>query len=85
MRRTVRICRDCRKALRARGSAWIIAPLEQGKELPAGVEMKLWRLPAPQFQLTKGDGAYVWRRIDAFGVIPSAGQEPTGLRMLKQK
>jgi len=65
--------------------AWIIAPLEQGKELPAGVEMKLWRLPAPQFQLTKGDGAYVWRKIDAFGVIPCAGQEPAGLRMLKQR
>jgi hypothetical protein len=58
--------------------AWIIAPLEQGKELPAGIEMKLWRLPEPQFQLTKGDGAYVWRQIDAFGVIPCAGQEPPG-------
>jgi hypothetical protein len=66
-------------------AAWIIAPLEQGKELPAGVEMKLWRLLGPQFQLAKGDGAYIWRRIDAFGVIPCAGQEPAGLRMLKQK
>jgi hypothetical protein len=47
-------------------AAWIIAPLEQGKELPAGVEMKLWRLLGPQFQLAKGDGAYIWRRIDAF-------------------
>ena len=65
--------------------AWIIARLEQGKEVPAGVEMKLWRLPALQFQLTKGDGVYVWRRIDAFGVIPCAGQKPAGLRMLKQK
>jgi hypothetical protein len=55
--------------------AWIIAPLEHGKEPPAGIEMKLWRLPAPQFQSTKGDGAYVWRRIDAFGVIPCAGHE----------
>ena len=65
--------------------AWIIAPLEHGKEPPAGIEMKLWRLPEPQFQLTKGDGRYVWRRIDAFGVIPCAGQKPAGLRMLKQK
>jgi len=65
--------------------AWIIARLEQGKEVPAGVEMKLWRLPAPQFQLTKGDGAYVWRKIDAFGVIPCAGREPAGLRMPNQK
>ncbi|MDQ6703167.1 MAG: hypothetical protein M3Z96_08735, partial [Pseudomonadota bacterium] len=65
--------------------AWIIAPLEQDKELPAGIEMKLWRLPTPQFQLTKGDGAYVWRKIDAFGVIPCAGQEPAGLRMPKRK
>ncbi len=64
--------------------AWIIAPLELGKELLAG-KMKLWRLPEPQFQLTKGDGAYVWRKIDAFGVIPCAGQESAGLRMLKQK
>jgi hypothetical protein len=63
----------------------VIAPLEQGKELPAGVEMKLWRLLEPQFQLAKGDGAYIWRRIDAFGVIPCAGQESAGLRMLKQK
>jgi hypothetical protein len=65
--------------------AWIIAPLEQGKELPAGIEMKLWRLPEPQFQLTKGDGRYVWRGIDAIGVIPCAGQKPAGLRMLEQK
>ncbi len=65
--------------------AWIIAPLEHGKEPPAGIEMKLWRLPEPQFQLTKGDGAYVWRRIDGLGVIRCAGQEPAGLRMLKQK
>jgi hypothetical protein len=63
--------------------AWIIAPLEHGKETPAGIPMKLWRLPEPQFQLTKGDGNYIWRRIDAFGVIACAGQEPAG--MLKQK
>jgi len=65
--------------------AWIIAPLEHGKEPPAGIEMKLWRLPEPQFQLTEGDGEYIWRRIDAFGVIPCAGQEPAGSRMPKQK
>lgn len=64
--------------------AWIIAPLEHGKELPDGIEMKLWRLPEPQFQLTKGDGNTIWQRIDAFGVIPCVGQEPAGLRMLKQ-
>ena len=64
--------------------AWIIAPLEHGKEPPAGIEMRLWQLPEPQFQLTKGDGAYVWRRIDSFGVIPCAGQEPAGLRMPNQ-
>ncbi len=55
--------------------AWIIAPLEHGKELPAGIDMIQWRLPEPQFQLTKGDGRYVWRRIDAIGVIPCAGQK----------
>jgi len=60
--------------------AWIIAPLEHGKEPPAGVEMKLWRLPEPQFQLSKGDGNYIWRRIDAFGIIGCAGQEPAGMR-----
>jgi hypothetical protein len=52
--------------------AWIIAPLEHGREPPAGIEMKLWRLPEPYFQLTKGDGSYFWRRIDAFGVIACA-------------
>ncbi|MGH6800169.1 MAG: hypothetical protein ACRECZ_01910 [Methylocella sp.] len=54
--------------------AWIIAPLEHGKGPPVGIEMKLWRLPEPQFQLTNGEGNYVWRRIDAFGVIACAGQ-----------
>ncbi len=65
--------------------AWIIAPIEHGKEPPAGIEMNPWRLPAPQFQSIKGDGTYVWRRIDAFGVIPCAGQKPAGLTMTKQK
>jgi hypothetical protein len=55
--------------------AWIIAPLEHGKLPPAGIEMIQWRLPEPHFQMTKGDGRYVWRRIDAFGVIPCAGHE----------
>jgi hypothetical protein len=64
--------------------AWIIAPLEHGQELPAGIEMKLWRFLEPQFQLTKGDGVYVWQKIDALGVIPCAGQEPAGSRMTKQ-
>lgn len=82
-----RLSQEGVRRLCARGDApaWIIAPIEHGKELPAGIEMKLWRLPEPQFQSTKGDGAYVWRKIDAFGVIPCAGQEPAGLRMLKQK
>jgi hypothetical protein len=65
--------------------AWIIAPLGHGKEPPAGIEMKPWRLPEPQFQLTKGDGAYVWRKIDGFAVIPCAGMEPSGSKMTKQK
>ena len=49
--------------------AWIIAPLEQGKEPPAGIAMTLWQLPEPQYQLTKADDDYIWLRIDAFGVI----------------
>jgi hypothetical protein len=53
--------------------AWIIAPLEHGSEPPAGIEMKLWELPDPQFRLTEGDGDYVWQRIDALGVIPCRG------------
>ena len=53
--------------------AWIIAPLEHGSEPPAGIEMKLWQLPHPQFRLTEGDGDYVWQRIDALGVIPCRG------------
>jgi hypothetical protein len=55
--------------------AWIIAPLEHGQGPPAGIEMNLWRFRKPQFQLTKGDGHYVWRKIDGFGVVPCAGQE----------
>lgn len=65
-----------RLCARADAPAWIIAPLEHGKEPPAGIEMKRWTLSQPQFQLTKGDGDYGWRRIDAFGVIACAGQEP---------
>jgi hypothetical protein len=53
--------------------AWIIAPLEHGSEPPAGIEMKLWQLPHPQFRLTEGDGDYVWQRIDTLGVIPCRG------------
>jgi hypothetical protein len=53
--------------------AWIIAPLEHDKGLPAGIDVTQWRLPEPHFQMTKGDGRYVWRRIDAFGVIPCSG------------
>ena len=55
--------------------AWIIAPLEHGKVPPAGIDMIQWRLSEPHFQLTKGDGRYVWRRIDGYGVIPCAGQK----------
>jgi hypothetical protein len=61
--------------VRGDAPAWIIAPLEHGKDPAAGIEMKLWRLPEPLFQLTKGDGAYVWQRIDAWGIIPCAGQQ----------
>ena len=73
-----------RLCVREDAPAWIIAPLQDGKA-PAGIEMKLWRLPEPQFQLTKGDGAYVWRKIDGFGVIPCAGTVPSGSRMTQQK
>jgi hypothetical protein len=55
--------------------AWIIAPLEYGADAPASLEMTLWRLPKPLFKLTKADGDYAWQRIDAYGVIPCAGQE----------
>jgi hypothetical protein len=37
--------------------------------------MTLWRLPEPQFKLVKADGDMVWQKIDAYGVIPCAGQE----------
>src|SRR2546430_17601420 len=42
--------------------AWIIAPLEHGKELPAGIDMIQWRLPEPHFPMAQGDGRYGWRR-----------------------
>jgi hypothetical protein len=54
--------------------AWIIAPIEHGAEPPAGLQMTLWRLPDPQFKLTKADGDYVWQEIDAYGLIQCAGQ-----------
>jgi hypothetical protein len=54
--------------------AWIIAPIDHGAEFPAGLQMTLWRLPEPQFKLTKADGDYVWQEIDAYGLIPCAGQ-----------
>jgi hypothetical protein len=54
--------------------AWIIAPLHRGEEPPTGIDMTLWRLPEGQFRLTKGDGEYVLEGIEAFGVIPCAGQ-----------
>jgi hypothetical protein len=37
-------------------------------------QMTLWRLPEPQFKLTKADGGYVWQETDAYGLIPCAGQ-----------
>jgi hypothetical protein len=72
-----RLSQDGVRRLCARDDApaWIVAPLEHGKELPDGIAMKLWQLPQPQFQLTKADGDYIWRRIDAFGVIPCAVHE----------
>jgi len=59
---------------RADAPAWIIAPLHHGEQPPAGIEMKLWRLPEGQFKLTKSDGKYVLEGIDAYGVIPCAVQ-----------
>jgi hypothetical protein len=64
-----------RLCVREDAPAWIIAPLEHGKAPPAGIDMIQWRLPEPHFQLTKGDGEYVWQRIDAYGVIGCAGHE----------
>lgn len=55
--------------------AWIIAPIGHGEEAPAGFGMKFWRLARPVFQLVKGDGEYVWRQIDAYGVIACAASE----------
>jgi hypothetical protein len=70
------LSQDGVRRLCARGDApaWIIAPLEHGSELPAGLQMALWQLPEPQFKLAKADGDYVWQQIDAYGVIPCAGQ-----------
>jgi len=59
---------------RSDAPAWIIAPIEHGAEPPAGVAMTFWRLPEPLFKETKGDGEYVWQKIDAYGVIPCTGQ-----------
>jgi hypothetical protein len=70
-----RLSRDGVRRLRAWDDApvWIIAPLEQGIAAPSGIEMKVWTLPQPQFQMTKADDDYIWRQIGAFGVIPCRG------------
>jgi hypothetical protein len=72
-----RLSQEGMRALCARNDApaWIIAPLEQGKTPPAGIAMTLWRLPEPQFQLSKADDDYTWLKIDAFGVI-ACGNRP---------
>lgn len=49
--------------------AWIIAPLEEGKDPPEGIAMTLWHLPEPIFKLNKGDGDYLWQKIVAYGLI----------------
>jgi hypothetical protein len=68
------LSQDGVRRLCARGDAptWIIAPLEHGSELPAGLQMALWQLPEPQFKLAAADGEYLWKQIDAYGVIPCA-------------
>jgi hypothetical protein len=53
--------------------AWIIAPLEQGKALPPGIDMNVWTLPQPHFQMIKADDDYIWWQIGAFGLIPCRG------------
>ncbi|HUB63070.1 MAG TPA: hypothetical protein VL996_01230 [Methylocella sp.] len=55
--------------------AFVIAPLEHGKEAPGGLDMKVWPLPQPQFLLTKADRDFIWRKIDAYGVI-ACGNTP---------
>ncbi|MCI0467102.1 MAG: hypothetical protein L0Y57_08875 [Beijerinckiaceae bacterium] len=53
--------------------AWIVAPFEHGSEPLAGLESALWQLTEPQFRLIKGDGEYVWQRVDAYQLISCAG------------
>jgi hypothetical protein len=36
--------------------------------------MALWQLPEPQFKPAAADGEYLWKQIDAYGVIPCARQ-----------
>jgi hypothetical protein len=47
--------------------AYVIVPLEHGKEPPDGIEMKIWPLPEPQFLMTKADDDFIWRKIEALG------------------
>ena len=48
-RRSAAILQEGVRQLCARNDApaWIIAPLEQGKEPPAGIAMTLWQVPEP--------------------------------------
>jgi hypothetical protein len=70
------LSQDGVRRLCARGDApaWIIAALEYGAGPPAGLQMALWQLPGPHFKLAKASGEYVWRQIDAYGVISCAGE-----------
>ncbi|MBO0733314.1 MAG: hypothetical protein J2P49_03165 [Methylocapsa sp.] len=54
--------------------AWIITPLKQRKEPPAGIPMMLWKLPAPHFRLAKDGESYFWEEIEAYGILPCAAQ-----------
>ena len=64
-----------RLCARSDAPAFVIAPLEHGKESPSGLDMKVWPLPQPQFLLTKADNDFIWRKIDAYGVI-ACGNTP---------
>lgn len=49
--------------------AWIIAPLDHATEPRAGFDMKIWQLREPLFKPIKGDGSYLWQKIEAYGFI----------------
>jgi hypothetical protein len=71
----IQLTRDKVDRFCARGDApaWIVAPLEQGAELPKSLNAATWKPPVPQFKVTQDQGRVAWHRIETYAIVPCAG------------